>query len=368
MKLHLGKYILFFILFTNTFLFASSYIWSASANKTKVVVNEAIHLTYICEFSDRGDLYTIDFYPMGDYDEYKIVLLKENEFLKNNKRINTYEFIAYAKKDGEIAFNFDMSMQKTTQESINYTTKSRDDDRDNEDFTATILRQETLYVEVQDSDSEIVGDFTIAAKKDKTEIQSFEPYHMEIIIKGVGNFDSIQELNYEIDGVKVFTQKPILEATLGADGKNGVWSQKLAFVGEKDFSIPKLVFSYYSISQQKIVKLVLDEIKLSLKKVYKKEELLDTQEEDNGEISFAFIYYMLTFLAGFLVSQIPFKRKFSRFTKDDDFTKQIKKVKILDKLVFLLAIRDSKKYEEIITKVESGDVTTIKEIKQYLGI
>ncbi len=68
MKNSLGRAFLILLTLLHVEIFASTYEWSVKANKTTAYVNEAIHLTYTCKFSDRGELYTIDFNAVGvDY-------------------------------------------------------------------------------------------------------------------------------------------------------------------------------------------------------------------------------------------------------------------------------------------------------------
>ena len=193
MKSNLTKslLILFILFIFNIQLLASTYQWYASSNKITAVINEAVYLKYTCKFSDSGELYTIDFNPTGDYKNYKIVLLTENELLEDGKRVNNYEFIAYPKVAGKLNFAFDITMKKTTQESIKFITRGRDNDRDNEDFTLSSLHQIPLTLDVKHSDSTLVGDFNLEVKKSETKIQAFEPYHLEITVTGFGNLDSI---------------------------------------------------------------------------------------------------------------------------------------------------------------------------------
>ena len=367
MRLNLTKLVLIIFIFLNIELSASSYKWSAFVDKSHAVTNEAIHLTYICEFEDKGELYTIDFNPVGDYDTYTIRLLTENQRVENGKRVNIYEYIAYAKVSGEVAFAFDMRMKKTTQESINYTTKSRDDDRENEDFTSTILRQETLYVDVESVGSSLVGNFVAKIKKDELQSKSFKPYHLEIIIEGSGNFDAIQELKYEIDDVKIFAQKPKVQTTLTKSGESGLWSQKFAFVSEHNFTIPAQNIKYFNLLDKKEKFINIEPIEVELKKVYEKEKLLDMQE-DEVEVSYGFIYYIFTFILGYMAAKLELKKRAKKNTVDKNFREKVLYAKSLDELMMVLVLQNPVKYKTLIESIEKGEVTSLKEVKKELAI
>ncbi|MCK4875087.1 MAG: hypothetical protein KAS26_04485, partial [Sulfurimonas sp.] len=126
MKNSLGRAFLILLTLLHVEIFASTYEWSVKANKTTAYVNEAIHLTYTCKFSDRGELYTIDFNPKKENENYTLHILSESERIIDNKRINSYEFVVFAKKAKEMNFQFDTTMKKTTKESIESTVIGRD--------------------------------------------------------------------------------------------------------------------------------------------------------------------------------------------------------------------------------------------------
>jgi len=362
MNQHHGRVVLLLLFFLEINIYASTYQWSASINKTSAVVNEAVHLKYICKFSDNGELYNIDFNPVSDSDKYKIVLLKEDESLIDGKLTNTYEYIAYPKVEGAIAFNFDVGMKKTTQESINYTTKSRDDDRENEDFTLRLIPQKVLELEVKYSNTKLVGDFELEVKKEISKIHAYEPYHLDISIQGIGNLSDIQEIKYEIDGVKIFTQKPTIKMQLTENGEEGIWNQKFAFVGEKDFKIPQLKISYYSLEEKKIKEMLIEGISLELKTVYKKEQLLD--EEEEYQLSFEFLYYIFSFIAGFLVAKIKIKGK--NTNPKNSFNIKIEKAKTIQEIAIILATSGNIIYKHLLYDIDNKKIESLGELKKKL--
>lgn len=135
---------------------ASTYKWSAKVDKKTAYVNEAILLTYLGEFSDASELYTIDFNPVQDNEEFSIKLLRESQGLKNSKRVNRYELIAYVKREGLISFDFDVFMKRTTQASIDSTTNGHYDDSKVEAFILTPMKQVPLSVNIKTTSSKLL--------------------------------------------------------------------------------------------------------------------------------------------------------------------------------------------------------------------
>ncbi len=365
MKKNLGSFFLIICIFLNANLFALEYEWSASANKKEAYVNEAILLKYVCRFSDKNELYTIDFNPVTHNEKYSIKLLQEKERIIDGKRVNSYEYIAYVKNSGTMVFDFDMVMKKTTQESIDSTIGGRDNDVEKEVFTKRYLRQKSISVDILESPVDLVGNFNMEVKKQEPSVVSYKPYNLEIIMKGIGNFENLKAIKFKIDGVKVFSQKPILQSSLKKDGLHGVWSQKFAFVSDENFTIPALEFKYFDTQKKSIQKLFFKSIDITVTRAYEKEELLD-EERKGFEFKIEYIYYLLAFILGFIFAKIKIKKSKKIQTKEELFCTKVRKAKSLEKLSVILAVESTKKYEKILLKIEKKELTSLKDAKKLI--
>ncbi|WP_373000453.1 hypothetical protein [Sulfurimonas sp.] len=364
MRNNLGRAGLIILIFLNLNLFASTYQWSVQADKTEAMTNEAIYLKYICEYSDAAGIYVIEFNPVVDNDQYRVEILSETERIEDGKKINIFEFVAFVKHSGVHKFVFNTTMKKTNKDSIQNTVLGRDN-ADYEEFSVRFIKQEAVVVNVKQSSTDLVGEFVSNVKKDKEKLKAYEPYHLEIDIEGIGNFKALKPVEFKIDGVKIFSQKVIENVTLTKDGYKGSWSQKFAFVGEKDFIIPEVKIEYFDLKEQIIKEMFIDAINVEVTKAYKKEELLDA-EEKAFEFSYDFVYYVFTFIAGFLFAKINFKRVRKINSADAIFEAKIEAAKSLDELMVILALKDAKKYEDFIRKVETKEIKSLKDAKKIL--
>lgn len=369
MKNNLGKIFLIFLIFVHVEIFASTYEWSAKADKSSVYVNEAIHLTYICEFSDRSELYSIDFNPQKENEDYTLHILSESERIVDGKRINNYEFVVFlkenaAKKAKEINFEFETIMKKTTKESIENTVIGRDN-KEYADFTLKTIKQKSIKVDVKPSQKELVGDFVIEVKKDKQNVKAYEPFHMHITIKGNGNFEAIKPIDFKIDGVKIFAGKIIKDIELSKAGYSGLWSQKFAFVGNEEFEVPEINIEYFNLKTKSVDKLHVDASKVEVTKGYVKKELLDEVDND-FKINYDYFYYLLTFIAGYLLAKIKINNYKSN--TPDVFLDKIDKAKSMDELLMILALDGSSKYKNIILEIETKKLTSLKTAKNRLKL
>ncbi|MBU1216964.1 BatD family protein [bacterium] len=364
MKKNLIKTVIFFLL-VQTQLAASSYEWRANINKTQAYVNEAVNLEYVCTFSDIAELYVIDFDPVTENEKYTLRLLNKNERIIDGKKVNSYEFVAFVHQAGEMRFNFDVSMKKTNRDSIENTVIGRDNGEYAE-YTTTILKQKELVVNVLEDNSSLIGTLEMQVTKDTPKIKAYEPFHMEIKFSGKANFDNLKPFIFEIEGVKVFSQEPNVNVKLTKDGYEGVWSQKFAFVGTKDFVIPELRTEYFDLQSRAIKELAYEKTEVEVAPAFTKEELLD----EEAEISLwhqEYLYYVLTFLAGFLLAKIKLTRTSKSLTDADVFAQKVQNAASLQALCVILALQDAKKYESLITKIETKELTSIKEAKKLIS-
>ena len=364
MRKNRGKSFFFLLLsLCANMLMGSEYKWSASINKTKAMTHEAIYLEYICEFEDRGELYTIDFDPVGENELYDLRLLSEDVSYKDGKRRNRYEFVAFVKKAQKVDFAFDMVMKKTTQDSIENTIIGRDNAQF-VDYTSKHMRQKTLSVDVEDAASDLVGSYEIQREFSSLQVKAYEPFHLTLILKGNGNLQDIKALDIQADGVKVFAQEPYRDIALSKEGYIGKYQQKFAFVSEGNFTIPSIEIEYFDLAEQRKKKLVVESLDVEVLGGYKPKELLDAPQEQNKTIYKAeYLYYLLTFLAGYLVAQIKFKKPKKLQGKDAELLQKIAGAKNVDEILFLLALENNPKFDSLIKQIEAKEVTLLKNIQ-----
>jgi len=370
MKNNRGKILLIFLILfsylTTVDAKDKEYIWSASINKKSAFVNEAIYLKYICEFEHRAELYVIDFTPKST-NKYKIISLSQTHKLKDNKRIQIYEYIVFAKVAGDLEFDFDVSMKKTNKDSIVNGILGRDN-LQFEEFSIEVLKQKKLYVKIKKTTSKLVGKIDLEVKKDKPKVKAYEPYHMNIIIKGLGDLDTVKEFDFSGVDAKVFASEAKKTYTLTKEGYKGVWSQKFAFVSDKDFKIPKVELEYLDIKTQNIKILSQKEVNVEVTKAYTQEELLDEVDDNSFEMKNEYFYYLLSFIAGFLIAKIKFNFGRNNLENEDSFSAKVKNAKTLEELHMLIILQNTNKYKELIADIETGKLNALNEVKKLLQI
>ena len=124
----------------------------------------------------------------------------------------------------------------------------------------------------------LVGDFRIEAFVDKTLVNPNEAVNLTIKISGAGNLEDIKTFKPYIDEVSVFDEKILI--------KDNLLSQKITFVGEKNFSIPSFTIKTFNPKTKEIKTLATQaiDIKINNSKPAQKEELVIKKEEKPQEV------------------------------------------------------------------------------------
>ncbi len=92
----------------------------------------------------------------------------------------------------------------------------------------------------------LVGHFDgLSVEADKQEIDANEAVNLTLKVTGSGNFEDIGSLAPKIPGVSVFEESPQFKDYLEQGAYKGSWSQKLACVAERGFTVPALSLRYF---------------------------------------------------------------------------------------------------------------------------
>jgi len=91
---------------------------------------------------------------------------------------------------------------------------------------------------------DLIGDFSINAKVDKTKIHANEALNLVIEVKGNGNLEDIKSFKPYINGVNVFDEKIVI--------KGNKLTQKMAFVADENFTVPSFTLKYFDTKTKQI--------------------------------------------------------------------------------------------------------------------
>ena len=203
--------------------------------------------------------------------------------------------------------------------------------------------------------AKLIGDFTISAQLDKSEVNANEAINVTIEIRGNGNFEDISAYKPYINGVSVFDEKPIVKAN--------TFTQKLAMVADEDFTVAPFKLHFYDPVTKQVREIRTEALKVKVHGSQKKQELtiereqvetpevLHTKDEvpKDGSVSllFAAQIFVVGLILGALLVLLLSKKRFKRekpFNYKDE--KQL--------LIKLLPYKDDKDVQKVIDAIEGN--------------
>ncbi len=219
----------------------------------------------------------------------------------------------------------------------------------------------------------VYGKYTIKATIDKTITKANKPVNLTITIRGEGNIDDIDNFNLKVPNATVYKDKPSKNTYLENGEYKGVFKQKFALVGESDFTIPSVKFTYFDKNEKKIKTISTKPIKIKVtggtlyntmpaehklitntdKKIQKTEKKIIYKQSNPFE---KWIYLAIGLFLGFLLSNLKYLKNFKKDKSEYPLSYEIKKAKSDKKLLKLLLpyVQKSHKIKEIVDKLEAN--------------
>ena len=208
----------------------------------------------------------------------------------------------------------------------------------------------------------LVGNFDIDIKVDKTQVHPNEAVNAVLTIKGEGNIEDLDPFKPYIPNANVFDEKPKI------DEKNGVFTQKIAFVADGNFTIPSFRIRYFDPKTKKIINKSTKPIAVTVIDASQKEPELEIKKADEKSVaplpsvhssrgstidsSFAITWVILSFIAGVFVGGVLVFFKFYVSTQ-----KRLKRFSFDDKkalFIKLLPYKDHKDVKMVLDMLEDA--------------
>jgi len=214
------------------------------------------------------------------------------------------------------------------------------------------------------NNAKLVGNFTIHVSVDKHTINPSEAVNVTVEVKGDGNLEDIQSFKPYINGVNVFDEK--------IEIKGNRLTQKLAFVSDKDFTIPPFSVAFYNLKTKRVEKISTKPIKIKVNgsaaaqqtqlNIKKAEPSVADMQNSNPQAvsdSIDLVWLFIAFIVGVGagVALMLFK-PFKAFKREKSFN--VKDEKLL--LVKLLPFKDKDKdVQKIVDTLEANIYSAKKE-------
>ena len=213
-----------------------------------------------------------------------------------------------------------------------------------------------LYISVKPipMGESLVGEFTISAKADKTQINPNEAVNVNIQVNGSGNLEDIKSFKPYIQGVSVFDEKISI--------KGLQLTQKLALVGDDDFVVPPFTLKFFNPKTKKLETVSTKEIKIDVSGEKAQRDLKIKRDETEvvekkveqvqlNKGSLSTVWMSVIFALGIIFGIILMVLKpWSLFKKDKSIN--IKDERVL--LMKLLPFKDDSDVQKILDVLENN--------------
>jgi len=204
------------------------------------------------------------------------------------------------------------------------------------------------------NNAKLVGDFTITAVADKTTINPNEAVNVTVTVRGEGNLEDIESFKPYINGVNIFDEKIKI--------KGNTLTQKLAFVSDRDFTIPSFHLDFYNLKTQQVQRITTKPIQIKVqgaantaatpntqlhiqKVTNTQESATNTQQEGVSSSNVNLVWIVVAFVMGMGVGALLM------FKQPWQLGKKEKKLNIKDEKVLLMKLMEFKDKDPEVQKI-----------------
>ena len=366
MKRNPGRLLLVWLMSVTWLSAAVDYRWQVDKASVALYEHEAVEIHYRCTFSDTGALYAIELNPKMETEAYRLEVLGVREKIDEGIRRNDYHYVLFAKKAGSVRLEPDVLMRKTTRASIEETVIGRDNVEDIV-YTDTRMKLPGVDIEVQPADAAYTGKFDLSVDVSATAVKAYEPVHVTVRISGQGNLDRFKPFDFNISGVTTFVEAPRHEYALTENGYRGTIVQKFALVSGRDFGIPALTLDYFDLKSHQVRTLKSAPYAVRVAPVQKRDALLDDTEDAESFLwQWSYLYYLLTFVAGFAAGRLLRSGNNGDAQGPVMLKEQFLRCRDIRQLLTIAAIHDDGRFATVIARYEKQTNAALKQAKNEL--
>ena len=358
MKKSPGKIlVLLMLLFSGSFA-APLADYSLKADKREVFEREAVVVTFTARQLDHTDNMMFLLKPRTSSD-YKIVLLNkaiDDKKYHDSKTVFTY--VLFPLHPGTIRVGFDFTVQTASDKAIAQSYVDDHDDSIAIQTTNTRVDVPPLSIRVKafDRNVDLVGDFRLEEKINKTQISRYESVSLVYTLSGTGYGDASVQPLHSLEGVTMFAETSDVYSRITKGGYAVKRRYIYALSAKKDFTVPAVSLQAYSPRRHEYYSLKTDAHPVKVTPI-DTAELLDKREAPASEplvgaesIRHFFIYLAL-FLMGYASAKLAPMQRFT-FKKQKRFV-DIKTARNPKKLLaVLLKSYDRERFADEIAALE----------------
>ena len=220
----------------------------------------------------------------------------------------------------------------------------------------------------------VFGKFSIKASVDKEITKANKPVNLTLTIRGEGNIDDIDSFDLKVPNATVYKNKPKRDTYLENGVYKGVFRQKFALVGDGDFVIPPIKFTYFDKDEQKVKTIKTKPIKIKVtgggnfqatqtphklitSATAPKEKIVKKIVYKEANPFEKWIYLLIGLFVGFVLSNLKYLKRFGKKqSSEHPLSYEIRKAKSDKELLKILLpyVSKNQKIKEIVNQLEEN--------------
>ncbi len=225
-------------------------LFELQVNKKEAYVGEPIVAQLILRIKRTLNIVDYDFIPPKFENFWVKELKSSNKYLEEHGSylIKRIKFLLFPQKSGKLHI---------TPAIFKFAVPDRTTDMFGFSITAPRWRSVAsngvdIVVKPLPKPVDLVGDFKLSVKVDKKRVKPNEPVNLQVVITGEGNVENLDSIELNISNATVYADKPKIKEDLRQGKLYATWSQSFSLIASESFTIPSLVFEYFSLKDKSI--------------------------------------------------------------------------------------------------------------------
>lgn len=244
-----GRYLILFLLLC-TLVSAKTerpFQFRMEAEKQSAYVGEPIRITFTFSYPVDTQIAEANFAPPTFHDFWTKPGKKVPNKIENGRHLYRLLYIVTPQRAGQLEIEparMDIGILKTRQKNTLRMERVK--------WKSIFSNPLTLDVKPLPQNTTLFGAYTLSARVDKNVTSANEPVNLTVTVEGSGNLEEIGEFSIHSNQAAVYADKPKITTRFENGLTKGEFSQKFAFISDRNFTIPALSLTFFDAKKKSV--------------------------------------------------------------------------------------------------------------------
>ncbi len=223
------------------------FAFTMETDKTEAYVGEPVKITFTFSYPIDLQIAEANFAPPTFHDFWVKPGRKVPNEIKNGKHLYRLEYIVTPQRAGRLEIEparMDIGILKSKQKNTLRMERVK--------WKSIFSNPVSLEVRPLPENTTLFGDYTIRAAVDRNSTKANEPVNLTLTVEGSGNLEEIGDFVIKSERAAVYADKPVVRTHFDKGLMRGTFTQKFAFVADRNFTIPALSLTFFNPKTKKV--------------------------------------------------------------------------------------------------------------------